>query len=72
MFIEIDGKLINLDNVTYIIDFGFDCETAEGCIRICFASEQDYIDIKRESERRHFEISNRLEEACLRRAGEQE
>ena len=44
MFIEIDDKLINLDNVTSIFKFG------KECIRICFLVERDYIDIKKESE----------------------
>ena len=72
MFIEIDDKLINLDNVTYIIDLGFDCKTDEGLIRICFASGQDYIDIKRESHRVYCNVWYWLKEACLRKAGEQE
>lgn len=44
MFIEIDNKLINTNNITSFIkiDTRF--------IRICFVTEEDYIDIMRESE----------------------
>ena len=44
MFIAIDDRLINLDNVTTIRKFG------KSCIRICFLAERDYIDITKESE----------------------
>lgn len=44
MFIEIDNKLININNITSFIkiDTRF--------IRIFFVTEEDYIDIMRESE----------------------
>ena len=44
MFIEIDNKLININNITSFIkiDTRF--------IRICFVTEEDYIDIMGESE----------------------
>ena len=38
-FIEIDNMLINLDNVTNIINFD------KEFIRICFFDEKDFIDI---------------------------
>lgn len=60
MFIEIDGKLINLDNVADIIRFGDDC------IRICFIAERDYIDIKRRSGKELDKTWEWLKEACLR------
>lgn len=45
MFIEIDNKLININNITSFIkiDTRF--------IRICFVTEEDYIDIMRENEK---------------------
>ena len=42
-FIEIENKLINLDNVTGI------CKFDEGFIRICLSQERDYIDVTKEN-----------------------
>lgn len=44
MFIEMDNMLINLDNITSFIKIN------TRFIRICFITEEDYIDIMRESE----------------------
>ena len=44
MFIKIEDKLVNLNNVTAI------CKFNEKIIRICFIEERDYIDIEKESE----------------------
>lgn len=44
MFIEIDNKLINLDNVTGFTKFG------KEFLRIYFLAEEDYIDVREESE----------------------
>ena len=57
-FIEIENKLINLDNVT----FTFKCE---GFIRICFLAERDYIDITKESEEELNYLWEWLKEVCI-------
>ena len=44
MFIEIDNNLININNVTSFIKFN------TRFIRICFLTEEDYMDIIKESE----------------------
>ena len=44
MFIEIDNKLINTNNITSFIKFD------TRFIRICFITEGDYMDIVEESE----------------------
>lgn len=44
MFIEIDNKLININNVTSFTKFD------ARFIGICFVTEEDYIDIMKESE----------------------
>ena len=43
-FIEIEDRLVNLNNVTSI------CKFNDKIIRICFIAEWDYIDIEKESE----------------------
>ena len=58
-FIEIEDKLINLNNVTSISKFN------EECIRICFIEERDYIDIKKENEEELNNLWERLEEVCI-------
>lgn len=65
-FIEIENKLINLDNVTGI------CKFDEGFIRICLSQERDYIDITKENEEELNKVWERLKEACEVKAGEQE
>lgn len=44
MFIEIDNKLININNVTSFTKFN------TRFISICFVTEEDYMDIMEESE----------------------
>ena len=58
-FIEIENKLINLDNVTSI------CKFNDKIIRICFIAERDYIDIEKESEEELNKIWERLKEVCI-------
>ena len=58
-FIKIENKLINLDNVTAIFKFN------EGCIRICFIEERDYIDIEKENEEELNILWKWLEEVCI-------
>ena len=58
-FIEIENKLINLDNVTGI------CKFDEGLIRICLSQERDYIDITKENEEELNKVWERLKEVCI-------
>ena len=58
-FIEIENKLINLDNVTSI------CKFNDKIIRICFIAEWDYIDIEKENEEELNILWERLEEVCI-------
>ena len=58
-FIEIENKLINLDNVTSI------CKVNDKIIRICFIAEWDYIDIEKESEEELNKVWERLKEVCI-------
>ena len=60
MFIKIEDKLVNLNNVTAIYKFN------EECIRICFIEERDYIDIKKENEEELNNLWERLEEVCIK------
>lgn len=64
MFIEIDNKLINLDNVTSI--FRID----EEYIRIYFLEGQYYIDVEIKSEEELKYLWNSLRDVCLRKEGE--
>ena len=58
-FIEIENKLINLDNVTSI------CKFNDKIIRICFIAEWDYIDIEKESEEELNKVWERLKSLCM-------
>ena len=57
-FIEIENKLINLDNVTSI------CKFNDKIIRICFIAEWDYIDIEKENEEELNNLLKWLKEVC--------
>ena len=59
-FIEIEDKLINLNNVTSISKFN------EKIIRICFIEERDYIDIEKESEEELNNLWEWLEEVSIK------
>ena len=63
-FIEIENKLINLDNVTSI------CKSDEELIRIHF-NGRHYIDIEKESEEELNKVWERLKSLCMG-VGEQE
>ena len=63
-FIEIENRLINLDNVTSI------CKSDEELIRIHF-NGRHYIDIEKESEEELNKVWERLKSLCMR-VGEQE
>ena len=58
-FIEIEDKLINLNNVTAI------CKFNEKIIRICFIEERDYIDIEKESEEELNKVWEQLRRLCM-------
>ena len=58
-FIEIENRLINLDNVTAI------CKFDEGFIRICLSQERDYIDITKENKEELNKVWERLKEVCI-------
>ena len=58
-FIEIENKLINLDNVTGI------CKFDEGLIRICLSQERDYIDITEENEEELNKVWEQLKSLCM-------
>lgn len=60
MFIKIEDKLVNLNNVTAI------CKFNEEIIRICFIEERDYIDIEKESEEELNNLWEWLEEICIK------
>lgn len=59
MFIEIEDRLVNLNNVTSI------CKFNDKIIRICFIAEWDYIDIEKENEEELNKIWERLKEVCI-------
>lgn len=65
MFIEINDRLINLDNVTGIVKH-------ETFIRIYFIAERDYLDIWKESGEEFNSVWESLRDVCLREAGEQD
>lgn len=61
-FIEIENKLINLDNVTGI------CKSHEKLIRIYFnkeRKERSYMDIEKESEEELNKVWERLKSLCM-------
>lgn len=58
-FIEIEDRLVNLNNVTSI------CKFNDKIIRICFIAEWDYIDIEKENEEELNKIWERLKEVCI-------
>ena len=64
-FIEIENKLINLDNVTSI------CKFNDKIIRICFIAERGFIDIEKESEEELNKVWERLKSLCME-VGEQD
>ena len=72
-FIEIENKLINLDNVTSICKSRFTtiCKSNEELIRIHFNKERGYIDIEKESEEELNDLWERLKSLCMG-VGEQE
>ena len=58
-FIEIENRLINLDNVTSI------CKSNVELIRIHFNKERGYIDIEKESEEELNKVWERLKSLCM-------
>ena len=72
-FIEIENRLINLDNVTAICKSRFTtiCKSNEELIRIHFNKERGYIDIEKESEEELNDLWERLKSLCMG-VGEQE
>ena len=58
-FIEIEDRLVNLNNVTSI------CKFNDKIIRICFIAEWDYIDIEKENEEELNKVWERLKEVCI-------
>ena len=71
-FIEIENRLINLDNVTSISKSRVTsiCKSREELIRIYF-NGVDFIDIEKESEKEVNDLWERLKSLCMK-AGEQE
>ena len=70
-FIEIENRLINLDNVTTICKSHFTsiCKSNEELIRIHF-NGQGYIDIEKVSEEELNKVWERLKNLCMKE-GEQ-
>ena len=66
-FIEIENKLINLDNVTSICKSRFTtiCKSNEELIRIHFVNEKGYIDIGKENEEELNKVWERLRSLCM-------
>ena len=66
-FIEIENKLINLDNVTAICRSRVTtiCKSNEEIIRIHFTEERGYIDIEKKSEEELNKIWERLKSLCM-------
>ena len=66
-FIEIENRLINLDNVTAIYKSRVTtiCKSNEELIRIHFNKEQGYIDIEKESEEELNKVWERLKSLCM-------
>lgn len=71
-FIEIENKLINLDNVTSISKSRVTsvCKSREELIRIHFVEGRGFIDIEKESEEELNDLWERLKSLCME-AGEQ-
>ena len=65
-FIEIENKLINLDNVTAICKSRITsiCKSREELIRIHF-NGQNFIDIEKESEEELNDLWERLRSLCM-------
>ena len=65
-FIEIENRLINLDNVTTICKSHFTsiCKPCEELIRIHF-NGRHYIDIEKESEEELNKVWERLKSLCM-------
>ena len=72
-FIEIENKLINLDNVTSICKSRFTtlCKSREELIRIHFTKERGFIDIEKENKEELNKVWERLKSLCMG-VGEQE
>lgn len=66
-FIEIENRLINLDNVTSICKSRVTtiCKSDEELIRIYFNKERGYIDIEKESEEELNKVWERLKSLCM-------
>ena len=66
-FIEIENRLINLDNVTSICKSRVTtiCKSNEELIRIYFNKEKGYIDIEKESEEELNDLWERLKSLCM-------
>lgn len=66
-FIEIENKLINLDNVTTISKSRVTsvCKSNEELIRIYFTKERNFIDIEKESEEELNKVWERLKSLCM-------
>ena len=66
-FIEIENKLINLDNVTSICKSRVTtiCKSNVKLIRIHFVNEKGYIDIEKESEEELDKVWERLKSLCM-------
>lgn len=66
-FIEIENRLINLDNVTSICKSRFTtiCKSNEELIRIYFNKERGYIDIEKENEEELNDLWERLKSLCM-------
>lgn len=65
-FIEIENRLINLDNVTSICKSRFTtiCKSREELIRIYF-NGQNFMDIEKESEEELNKVWERLKSLCM-------
>ena len=65
-FIEIENKLINLDNITSICKSRFTtiCKSREELIRIYFNGE-NFTDIEKESEEELNDLWERLRSLCM-------
>ena len=66
-FIEIENKLINLDNVTSICKSRVTtiCKSNVELIRIHFTEERGFIDIYKESEAELNKVWERLKSLCI-------
>ena len=66
-FIEIENRLINLDNVTTISKSRVTsiCKPCEELIRIHFVEGRGFIDIEKESEEELNKVWERLKSLCM-------